>query len=121
MWTYDQSTGDLSHNGGFVGTGYSGAGRTPAQGRNNGALEGEAARGPIPRGRWHIGSPRDGGRLGPFVMNLDPVGHDAHGRSLFRIHGNNQADDASHGCIILARPIRDMIAASGDHDLDVVA
>lgn len=121
MWTYDQSTGDLSHDGVFIGTGYSGAGRTLAEGRNNGAMEAVAAKGPIPRGRWKIGRPRDGGALGPFVMNLDPVGHNAHSRSLFRIHGNNKADDASHGCIILARPLRQLIAASGDNDLTVVA
>lgn len=121
MWTYDQSTGDLTHNSKFVGTGYSGAGRTLADGRNNGDMEDVAAHGPIPRGKWHIDNPRTSQNTGPVTMNLDPVGHDAHGRSLFRIHGDNKASNASHGCIILARPIREMIAASGDHELEVVA
>jgi len=120
MWTYDQSTGDLFHDGKFVGTGYSGAGRTLASGRNNPDMEASVAAGPIPRGRWEIGKPRRSASLGPVVMNLAPVGHTAHGRSLFRIHGNTAANDASRGWIILARPLRERIAGSGDASLDVV-
>ncbi|MDB5432404.1 MAG: hypothetical protein JWP35_3520 [Caulobacter sp.] len=120
-WKYDQSTGDLFHDGKFVGTGYSGAGRTLAEGRNNGALEGASARGPIPCGKWKIAAPRTSNTTGPVTMNLDPVGHDAHGRTLFRIHGDNREGNASHGCIILARPLRELIAGSGDADLVVVA
>lgn len=119
-WLYDQSTGDLSHDGVFVGTCYSGAGRTRLEGRNNPSMEAVAAKGPIPRGKWHIGQVYDAIGLGPICMKLEPVGHDPHGRTAFRIHGNNRADDASHGCIIAARGIREQIAASGDHDLEVV-
>jgi hypothetical protein len=44
------------------------------------------------------------------------------GRSDFYIHGDNPALNytASEGCIILARPIREQIAASGDNDLQVL-
>jgi hypothetical protein len=53
-------------------------------------------------------------------MNLDPLpGTDMFGRSLFRIHGDNSAHNASHGCIILSRKLRDQIAASQDRLLDV--
>lgn len=120
MWSYDQSCGDLRHNGRFFGTGYSGAGRTLAEGRNNPAMEGVQAKGPIPLGRWKIGPVYDHPHLGPVCMNLEPIGHDARGRSAFRIHGNNQADDASHGCIILGRPFREMIVRSNDRDLEVI-
>ncbi len=119
-WRYDQSNGDITRNGVFVGTGYSGAGRTAATGRNNPAMEAEQGRGPIPRGRWKIGPAYKHPNLGPICMVLTPVGHEAHGRTLFRIHGNNTANDASHGCIIAAPGIRKAIADSGDTELEVV-
>ncbi len=53
-------------------------------------------------------------------MNLDPVGHDALGRTDFRIHGDNVNHDASHGCIILGPLIRRAIADSADKVLEVV-
>ena len=121
MWTYHQQTGDLEHNGQFVGTGYSGAGHVAADGRNNPDMQGDPDKGPIPRGSWIIGKPRWDNQCGPLTMDLTPAeGTDALGRSLFRIHGNNTADDASHGCIILGRPIRELVAASGDTALEVV-
>lgn len=78
--------------------------------------------GPIPRGKYRIGPRRDDpGGLGPVVMNLDPLpGTNTFGRSLFRIHGDNKEHNASHGCIILPRAIREMIAESGEHELLVV-
>lgn len=119
-WTWSQSTGELRRDGRVVARGYSGAGRTLAAGRNNPAMEGVVAKGPIPRGFWTIGRAYQHANLGPVCMNLDPVGHDALGRTLFRIHGNNRADDASHGCIILDRSTRTMIAASADRSLEVI-
>jgi hypothetical protein len=116
MFTYRQSDGQLLHNGEFVGTGYSGH----AAGRNNPAEESDQGIGPIPRGEWKIGPAYDHPHLGPCVMNLDPVGHDAHGRSAFRIHGNNAANDASLGCLVAGPTIRHFIRDSGDTDLEVV-
>jgi hypothetical protein len=57
------------------------------------------------------------------VAVLSPVGHDAHGRSSFLIHGDNSLGNhtASHGCIILSRMVREKMRASGDMDLEVVA
>ena len=116
-WTYSQSTGSLSRDGQFVATGYSGAG----DGRNNPADQAVPNVGPIPEGRYNIGPPFDAAVQGECVMRLKPVGHDALGRSGFLIHGDDPAHDASTGCIILPREIRDRIAASEDHDLEVAA
>jgi|SRR6185369_16627747 len=117
-WRYRQSTGELSCAccGRVVAVGYSGHG----EGRNNPAMEASAGVGPIPAGQWSIGPMRDSPSLGPVVMDLVPVGHDAHGRSLFRIHGDNAAHDASHGCIVLPRPARALIGASPERTLEVV-
>lgn len=115
-WTYRSSDGELLHDGVFVGTGYSGRGEA----RNNPDMEAVANEGPIPRGSYHIADARFSERLGPIVMNLDPVGHDALGRADFRIHGDNASHDASHGCIILGPSIRRLIADSPDKALEVV-
>ncbi len=119
MWQYHQRTGALLRDGVSCGTGYSGHGA----GLNNPQRESEHGAGPIPRGRWRIGAFGDGHRdLGPLVASLTPVDHDAHGRSAFFIHGDNAASNhsASHGCIVLARSLRRLIADSADHDLWVV-
>jgi hypothetical protein len=118
-WAYSQGSGELRFNGRVVARGYSGAGKKKASGRNNPGMEAAVAKGPIPRGRWTIGRSYQHAALGPVCMNLDPVDHDALGRSLFRIHGNNRTDDASHGCIILDRATRTMIAQSADKVLEV--
>ena len=119
MWTYQQSTGKLSHNGDLVGMGYSGHGA----GVNNGALESDAGIGPIPRGLWIIGPFYDDPHLGPCVAHLDPVSpDDAHGRTLFRIHGDNAEgnESASRGCIIMNRLVRLAVKSSGDTSLQVI-
>jgi hypothetical protein len=116
-WFYDQSSGELRHNGEFEGTGYSGTGN----GRNNPSAQDLPNTGPIPQGKYHIGPAYAHPHLGPCVMNLDPIeGTNTFGRSLFRIHGDNARHDASEGCIILGPSIRKLIAASGDHDLEVM-
>ncbi|MBI1406177.1 MAG: DUF2778 domain-containing protein [Caulobacter sp.] len=120
MWTYQQASGLLLHDGHCVGQGYSGAGTRRRDGRDNPEMEAAVGRGPIPRGRWRIGPPRYSRRVGPHAMDLSPLGHDAHGRSAFMIHGDNAAGDASRGCIILSRALRERISGSGDHDLEVV-
>lgn len=121
MWTYQQSTGEISLDGGAPqGRGYSGFGA----GKNNPALEDEADIGPIPRGRYKIGEPEDldGGLHGPFVLPLIPdPANEMFGRSGFLIHGDSISHPgmASRGCIILERAIREQIAASGDGDLQI--
>jgi Protein of unknown function (DUF2778) len=116
-WTYSQSTGSLTQDGEFVATGYSGAG----SGRNNPAEQAVPNVGPIPRGRYSIGPPFETVKQGECVMRLMPDGHNALGRSGLLIHGDNLTHDASTGCIILSREVRDRIAASPDHELEVGA
>lgn len=117
MWTYRQKTGALAHDGRAIGTGYSGHGA----GLDKPAMEDVHSVGPLPRGRWRIGPWHDHPRLGPCVAALTPVGHDAHGRSAFFIHGDNRAANhtASDGCIVLAPAIRRAMAASADTVLEV--
>lgn len=119
MWTYRQSNGVLSRDGNKIGVGYSGH----AEGLNNHALEADPGVGPIPCGVWKVGPAHDSPHTGPVTMDLDPTPpFDAHGRTLFRMHGDNKAgnESASRGCIIMARAIRLTVANSGDHDLTVI-
>src|SRR5690348_9743651 len=97
MWTYTISSGMIAENGALRGTGYSGRG----VGRDNAALAHLAGTGPLPPGKYRFGAPYAHPKLGPACMNLEPLpGTDTFGRSLFRIHGDNQAHDASHGCLV---------------------
>lgn len=118
MIDYQSQTGEISLDGGGINTGYSGHGA----GLNNPEMENVVGVGPIPRGKWHIVRWDDhhAGK-GPIVAVLEPVGHDAHGRSAFLIHGDNSAMNhtASHGCIIAARGIREALRASGETELVV--
>lgn len=121
MWTYQQRNahgdGELDHDGVFEATSYSGTGA----GRNNPDMEAVPNVGPIPRGLYHIGPATDDHpSLGPRVMALTPVGHNAHNRTAFFAHGDSANHDASHGCIILGRTMRDAMDASPDRDLMVV-
>lgn len=120
MWTYTQLRGQAIHNGVIVGIGYSGF----HQGKNNPDMENVHSVGPIPRGKWKIVRWDDRhGTKGPQVAVLEPIDHDAHGRSEFLIHGDSATHpgEASHGCIIMGRAIRDQWRASGDMDLEVTA
>lgn len=113
---YRQRDGEIDLDGHYEGLGYSGRGAA----RNNPAMEAMPNLGPIPRGKYSIGPAHDHPALGPIVFNLEPVGHDAHGRSAFRIHGDNMAHDASHGCIIAGRAVRMHIRLLGETELEVV-
>ena len=121
-WTYQQSTGNLTApDGTLAGQGYSGNGAD----LDNPAAEDVIGHGPIPRGGWTIGAFGDHPILGPFSAPLLPVaGNDMDGRDGgFFIHGDNAQlnHTASDGCIILARPLRQAIADSGDNSLQVIA
>jgi hypothetical protein len=54
-------------------------------------------------------------------MNLSPIGHNAHGRTAFRIHGDSRLrpGTASEGCIVLPLAIRQKIADSNDKEIFV--
>jgi hypothetical protein len=119
MWKYDQATGTLTNPAGLkIGAGYSGNG--PAM--NNPADQSVPMHGPIPVGRWSIGSFFTDPEKGPVVAHLTAAeGTETYGRSGFMIHGDNPARNhtGSEGCVILARPFREAIAASKDHNLTV--
>ncbi len=120
MWTYNSANGNLSRNGILLGTGYSGH----QAGLNNPEMESISNTGPIPRGSWTISHFFDDpGGKGPIVAHLSPdEGTETFGRGGFMIHGDTAAhnEGASHGCIILARTLREQIATSGDSILQVV-
>lgn len=116
-WIYHQSTGKLVHGGSVIATGYSGFGID----KNRPSSEHKRNRGPIPKGKYRILEPRLSTKTGPYVLPLEPKGHSAHGRSAFQIHGDSRKrpGEASTGCIILPRHVRQKIWDSGDHLLEV--
>jgi lipoprotein-anchoring transpeptidase ErfK/SrfK len=121
MWTYKIASGQMLGAGGQAFVGYSGAGHTLGEGRNNPVMADVAAKGPIPPGRYVIGVPHDSPHTGAYTMDLTPGrGTNTLGRSAFRIHGNNVENDASHGCIVLPPGARRAVWASGDRALEVV-
>ena len=120
-WTYTQKTGELQQDGKHIATGYSGAG----VGKNNPAMENVQDVGPIPHGNWTIvGPPADTPDHGPYVLRLQPnADTDTFGRSGFLMHGDSKESPgcASHGCVIMPRPVREQVWTGGDRDLEVVS
>lgn len=124
-WIYRQSTGELGLGiyeitytwESFLGTGYAGTGA----GRNNPDRDHVKNEGPLPRGWYTIGEPRDTPAHGPFVMRLIPdAANEMHGRAGFLCHGDNPQHDASLGCIVLARTLREALWKSGTRRLQVI-
>lgn len=122
-WTFSQSTGKLAENGVYAGTGYSGNGA----GFNNAAMQNVPDVGPLPQGTYTIGPFADDPVVGLFAAALTPAPeNEMYGRAGFFIHGMDEEDavdgthTSSHGCIVLGRPIRQMVADSGDAELEVV-
>jgi hypothetical protein len=80
--------------------------------------------GPIPAGKYFIGTPHDTLTHGPFVLPLTPdPANEMFGRSAFLMHGDSVVDPgtASRGCIIMSRAVRKQVAASGDAELRVIS
>jgi hypothetical protein len=126
MWTYVQKSGELLHDGEHEGTGYSGYNdpHSGQDGKNNPDLQNIHDVGPIPVGRYVIGTPHDTLTHGPFVLPLTPdADNEMFDRSCFLIHGDSVVEPgtASRGCIIMSRAIRNEVAASGDHLLTVIS
>lgn len=120
MLGYIQLSGAILVDGKVIGTGYSGHG----DGLNAPDMEGCVDIGPIPAGLWAVG-PWEALHLhlGPTVARLTPIGHDAHGRTGFFVHGDSASLDhsASHGCIIAGRAIREALRDSGQTQLLVTS
>jgi len=119
MWNYDQKSGKMLPPGSTTPVeGYSGFG----QGKNNPSMQDVPDVGPIPIGCYTIGDPFDDPEKGPCVISLTPQpGTDTFDRSGFLIHGDSieHPGQASHGCIIMPRFLREMIARSADRELTV--
>lgn len=118
-WTYSQSTGVLKHNGRIIySNAYSGYGAA----KNDPDMEALHNAGPIPRGRYSIEYAINSRRTGRHVLPLTPLGHHAHGRGDFQIHGDSiqHPGSASHGCIILPGEVRNTISSSNDWILEVI-
>ncbi len=121
MWTYEQRSGRLFHEGKeLIGKGYAGMG----EGKNNPEMQSVHNIGPLPRGIYWINPPMDTEQHGPFVLWLTPEPtNEMYGRSDFGIHGDSKAHpgQASQGCIVLSRDVREQIWNSGDRKLEVVS
>jgi len=123
MWLYEQKTGLLrSEDNGIslIAKGYSGFG----EGKNNPAMQNAEGVGPIPVGNYTIGVPYDSPHTGPFTMSLTPApANEMYGRSEMKMHGDSiqHPGSASHGCIIMPRPVRERVWNSGDHQLQVIS
>jgi hypothetical protein len=119
MWRYIQSSGILTSQAGTnVASGYSGFGL----GRNNPTIQNIANTGPIPVGFYHIEFVGDTPNHGPYVLRLEPFKDNVmFGRSGFLMHGDSVShmESASHGCIIMPRPVRELVWTSSDHQLEV--
>lgn len=120
---YVQATGSLTCTDDTTGTqtvnetGYAGTG----VGRNNPAQQNTPNVGPLPAGSYTMSRGRQGAHTGPQTIDLQPdPANDMQGRSDFRIHGDNAANDASQGCIVMPRAVRDVIDAAGGGTLTVV-
>lgn len=124
MWTWAQKTGTLTRDGAFVAVGYAGGncGSNP-EGVNNPSMQNVPKIGPLPQGTYTVGEPIAESKLGPFALPLQPMpSNEMFGRSDFYCHGDTAVPgQASEGCIILARPIRNEIAESSDKALTVVS
>ena len=116
-WVYYQKTGKLEYKGHHIATGYSGA---PGH-KNDPSSESKKDLGPIPRGVYSLHSPINSPRTGPYAIPLSPIGHSAHGRTHFQIHGDSRRNPgtASSGCIILPRSVREKIWKSGVKTIEV--
>lgn len=122
-YVYEQATGRIiAREDGLndlLATGYSGS--EAKGGKNNPSAQSEPNVGPIPRGKYSIGEPFTG--PSPFSLRLTPdPANQMFGRDGFLIHGDSVAEPgtASHGCIILPRPIRERINKSKVDVLTVV-
>ena len=123
MFVYEQLTGKLFRDGRWLATGYSGHGN----GKNNPRLQSVHDVGPIPCGFYTIGYVGNTPTHGPFVLSLTPEKeNEMFGRSGFLIHGDSieHPGEASEGCIIMPRPIRELVwarAQNGESMLEVVS
>lgn len=124
MWTYEQSSGRLyAPDGTHAATGYAGGneGKNP-EGVNNHNMQDQKGIGPLPVGFYTFGDVVQQSQLGPYAIHLVPDStNNMYGRGGFFCHGDTTpSGNASEGCIIMPRAVRNEIVASGDKQLAVV-
>ena len=118
MLTYSQSTGIMTRDGAFLAKGWSGNG----DGKNNPDMQDVHDVGPLPRGLYSVGEwgMHD---VGPISAPLTQISGETFGRSAFYIHGPSlpaHYGQESKGCIVIPRPMRLLVQASGEKQLEVV-
>lgn len=118
-WEYEVSTAKFYKNGIFeYQASYAGA---PGY-KNDSAFECVKDNGPVPRGRYAIGSPYNSAYTGSYTLSLNPNSrNNMCGRFAFKIHGDSKARPglASNGCIVAPLAVRQKIWLSGDRELIV--
>jgi hypothetical protein len=123
MWVYEQNTGKLiSPDNELVATGYAGGNEGKNhEGVNNHDMQGVKFVGPLPCGIYTFGEPVEHSHLGPFAIPLIPdPDNEMFGRGGFFCHGDTiPSGNASEGCIIMGRSVREAMWASADHTLSV--
>lgn len=126
MWTYQQSTGTLTHDGQLIGEGYAGGNIPPHHNPiavNNPQMQEIHCVGPLPRGLYTIGAAHTEPTLGVLAMYLQPdTANTMFGRSGFFLHADSIAHpgQASEGCIVMAQVIRLQVSTSTDRRLQVI-
>ncbi len=123
MWRYEQNTGRLFRpDGTHAGTGYAGGneGKNP-DGINNHDMQNVKGIGPLPCGLYTKGEVIMVSHLGPFAIPLMPdMRNEMFGRGGFFMHGDtNPSGNASMGCIIQSRAVREEFYASEDGQIEV--
>ena len=108
----------------FKAKGYAGGneGKNP-EGVNNSAMCNVPDVGPLPPGLYTMGTPVEHSHLGAFAIPLTPdPANEMYGRKDFYCHGDTTpSGNASEGCVILPRDIREMMHTSSDQKIQVVA
>jgi hypothetical protein len=123
-WIYSQDDGRLYDKDGLhIATGYAGGncGKNP-ECVNNPDSQSVKKFGPLPVGIYTFGEVVLKSTLGPFAIPLIPDKlNNMFGRGHFYVHGDTSpSGNASEGCIIMARSVRNEMYESLDHRLEVV-
>ncbi len=124
-WTYEQNTGRLiDPNGVFMAKGYAGGncGLNP-EGVNNHVMQSVHNVGPLPIGKYTLGTTIEESHLGPCAIPLIPhPENQMFGRGNFYMHGDmiGHPGAGSEGCIIMARQVRMAVSDSTDKELAVI-
>ena len=117
-WKFEQSTGKMfDPSGKLTATGYAGGncGKNP-EGKNKPEMQGVKSVGPLPQGTYTMRTPVDHTHLGPFAIPLVPdASNNMLGRGDFYVHGDTTpSGNASKGCVIMPRFVRNAMWASGE-------